>query len=126
MESVELLIGSKTPVSALRENASIEEFPRPQANRNLPVGSGTMFAKGSVAVNTEAAWKLVSNAPVEELNGNAVIPFSLAAYRNSDAGCVVGLPFPEPHPKSADAKRIARHALAAAQEQFVFMSKHPI
>src|ERR1022692_877725 len=94
MESVELLIGSKTPVSALRENASIEEFPRPQANRNLPVGSGTMFAKGSVAVNTEAAWKLVSNAPVEELNGNAVIPFSLAAYRNSDAGCVVGLPFP--------------------------------
>jgi hypothetical protein len=80
-----------------------------------------MFAKGSVAVNVEAAWNLAPNAPVEELNGNAVIPFWLAAYRNPDAGGGVGMLFPEPHPKSTDARRIARHVLAAARGQFEFI-----
>jgi hypothetical protein len=115
---VEPLIGVSTPVFASIEKASIEEFPSPQAKRNLPAGSDTMFAKGSVAVNVEAAWNPAPNAPVEELNGNAVIPFWLAAYRNPDAGGIWGLPFPEPpHPKSTDAKRIARHVLAVAQGQ---------
>lgn len=117
MGSVELLIVASAPVIALIENASVEEFPSPHANKNLPAGSDTMFAKGSVAVNAEAAWNPVPNAPVEELNGNAVIPFWLAAYRNFDAGWGVGLSFREPpHPKSTDTRSIARHALAAAQE----------
>jgi hypothetical protein len=39
-----------------------------------------MLAEGSVAVNVEVAWNPAPNAPVEELNGNAVIPFWLAEY----------------------------------------------
>jgi hypothetical protein len=85
-----------------------------------------MFAKGSVAVNTEDAWKPVPNAPVEESNGNAVIPFWVAAYRNPGAGVVVEVPFPEPpHPESTDTRRIVRDVLTAAQKQFALMSKHP-
>ena len=80
MGSVESLIGVSTPVFASIEKASVEEFPRPQAKRNLPAGSDTMLAKGSVAVNVEVAWNPAPNAPVEELNGNAVIPFWLAEY----------------------------------------------
>jgi hypothetical protein len=72
-----------------------------------------MFATGSVAVNAEVAWNPVPNAPVEELNGNAVIPVWLAAYRNPDAGCGGGISFPEPpHPNRTDTKTIARHPLA--------------
>src|ERR1700690_316607 len=123
MGSVEPLIGVSTPVFASIENASVEEFPRAQANRNLPAGSDTMFARGSVAVNVEAAWNPAPKAPVEELNGNAVTPFWLAAYRNPDGKGIVGLAFPEPHPKSTDAKKIARHVLAASRKQIGLTSK---
>ena len=70
------------------ENASVEDPYRLQANRNLPAGSVTMFAKGSLAANTEVACDPVPNAPVEELKGNAVIQSWLVAYRNPGAGGV--------------------------------------
>ena len=123
IEIVEALIGVSAPVLASIENASVEEPYRLQANRNLPAGSVTMFAKGLLAANIEVACDPLPNAPVEELNGNAVIPSWPVAYKNPVAGCAGGangLLFLElPHPKSTEAKRTARHVSAAAQQQQV-------
>jgi hypothetical protein len=102
------------------ENASIEAFPQSQANRTLPVGPDSMFAKGSLAVRVEVACDPVPNTPVEGLNENTVIPFWVAAYRNSDLGAFTFIE--RPHPKKTETKKIGKPALTAAQKPFAPMS----
>jgi hypothetical protein len=106
----------------LIENVSIEEEKTPQANRNLPFGLGSMFAKGLEATNEEIAWDPVPNTPVEALSENTVIPSWLAAYRNCDVG---GFCFSELlHPKRTATQKIRMQTLAAIQLLHSFMTSH--
>ena len=112
------------------ENASIEEFPKLQTNRNLPAGSETMFARNPALVKPEAACVPEPSAPVDGLTGNAIIPFKPVEYRNSVGDCglfdVCGweLPFDDPpHPKSRSARKAVRDALAVDQAVSLVMSE---
>jgi len=82
-----------------------------------------MLARNPILVNPEATCVPGLSAPVEGLTGNAIIPFTLVEYRNSDGGCGVGLLLdePPPHPKSTSARRTERYALAAHQAFSLFI-----